>query len=388
VWAKTVLFVNFDENDGFFDHVPAPAAPSYEVWDADASRRVLAGGSSVDTLGEYHEYVPVDVPPAAADPLHRPYGLGPRVPMYVVSPWSKGGWVNSEVFDHTSVIRFLEKRFGVREPNISAWRRAVAGDLTSTFNFSDPDDREFYEELPATIELAERARALPGRSTPPTPAMPELPVQAWGIRPSRALPYELHVHGKERAKAGTVALAFANTGRAAAVFHVYDKKHLDRIPRRYTVGAGHELGGAWDVSADGGSYDLWVLGPNGFHRHFTGELAAPQRRAPQPEVRVEYDRQREGIRLVLLNRGDAPCTFRLTANAYHERWEPQGFRVASGDDRDHFLSLRHCANWYDFTVRVVGLDAYSRRFAGRMETGRHSLSDPEMGGRARGEQSC
>jgi phospholipase C len=306
--------------------------------------------------------------------------------MYVVSPWSKGGWVNSEVFDHTSVIRFLEKRFGVLEPNISAWRRAVAGDLTSAFNFSDPDDREFYQELPDTIELAERARALPGRSTPPTPAMPELPVQAWGIRPSRALPYELHTHAKERPKAGTVALAFANTGRAGAVFHVYDKQHLDRIPRRYTVGAGHEIGGEWDASADGGFYDLWVLGPNGFHRHFTGELALHQR-APEPEIRIDYDRLRNGLRLRLLNRGNAACTFRLTANAYYPRRQALNFRVAARDDRDEFLPLNHSAHWYDFSVHVVGLDAYSRRFAGRIETGRHSLSDPAMGGRARGEQT-
>jgi phospholipase C len=386
VWAKTVLFVNFDENDGFFDHMPPPAAPSYLVWDADESQRVLAGGSTIDTLGEYHEHVPSDVPADRAAPLHKPYGFGPRVPMYVVSPWSKGGWVNSEVFDHTSVIRFLEKRFGVMETNISAWRRAVAGDLTSAFNFSDPDDSEFYEALPDTIELAERARALPGRSTPPTPALPELPLQAVGIRPSRALPYELHAHAKERAQAGTVALAFANTGSAATVFHVYDKKHLDRIPRRYTVGAGHEIGGEWDTTADGGSYDLWVLGPNGFHRHFIGEVGAPQRDAAEPEIRIEYDRRRGGIRLVLLNRGGAPCTFRLAANAYQQHFEPQSFRVGAKQDSAHDLPLRHSANWYDFTVRVVGLDAFSRRFAGRVETGRHSLSDPEMGGRARGEQ--
>ena len=59
--------------------------------------------------------------------------------MIVVSPWSKGGWVDSQVFDHTSVLQFLERRFGVGEPNISPWRRAVAGDLTSAFDFADPD---------------------------------------------------------------------------------------------------------------------------------------------------------------------------------------------------------------------------------------------------------
>jgi phospholipase C len=394
VWAKTVLFVNFDENDGFFDHMPPPAAPSYVVWDADESKRVLAGASTVSTVGEYHEFVPWDVPLDRAEPLHRPYGLGPRVPMYVVSPWSKGGWVNSEVFDHTSVIRFLERRFGVMEPNISDWRRAVAGDLTSAFNFDDPDDGAFYEELPDTIELAEQARALPGRTTPPTPAMPELPVQAWGIRPSRALPYELSVHGKERANKGTIALLFVNTGDAGAVFHVYDRKHLDRIPRRYTVAAGDELGGEWDTLPDGGAYDLWVLGPNGFHRHFTGKVKrhAPghhhhHRDSAEPEIRVEYERDRDGIRLVLLNRGDDTRTFHVTANAYQHRWKPLSVRVPARGDRDHFIPLRTNGNWYDFTVEVVGENSYSRRFAGRVETGRHLLSDPAMGGRARGAQS-
>jgi phospholipase C len=387
VWAKTVLFVNFDENDGFFDHMPPPAAPSYAVWDADPRKRELAGASTVSTVGEYHELVPWDVPADRAAPLHKPYGLGPRVPMYVVSPWSRGGWVSSEVFDHTSVIRFLEKRFGVKEPNISPWRRAVAGDLTSAFNFADPDDSQFYEELPDTIELAEHARALPGRSTPPTPELPELPIQAWGVRPSRALPYELHAHAKERAKSNTVALTFANTGRAGAVFHVYDKKHLDRIPRRYTVGAGDELGGEWDVRADGGAYDLWVLGPNGFHRHFIGDLGRRQKRTAEPEVRVDYDTRRGGLRLTLRNRGHVHCTFRVLSNAYQHRWEPLVVRVGAHEDRDHFLALHHSANWYDFTVLVVGLDAYSRRLAGHMETGRHSLSDPGLGGRARGQHT-
>jgi phospholipase C len=387
LWSKTVFIVTFDENDGFFDHVPPPAAPSYLVWDADETKRVLAGGSTVDTLGEYHENVPWDVPAERAEPLHRPYGLGPRVPAYVISPWSRGGWVNSEVFDHTSVIRFLEQRFGVMEPNISAWRRAVAGDLTSAFNFADPDDSEFYYELPETLELAERAAALPGRTTPPTPELPELPVQAWGIRPSRALPYELHTQAKERAEEGKVSLLFANTGRAGAVFHVYDRRHLERIPRRYTVGSGHEIGGDWDVSADGGRYDLWVLGPNGFHRHFSGELVAAHRHhAPRPEIRVDYDPRRQALRLVLSNRGDGACPFRLSSNAYQHRFEPRLFRVPARGDREALLPLKHSASWYDFTVEVEGLAAFSRRFAGRMETGRHSLSDPEMGGRARGER--
>ena len=110
VWAKTVLFIMYDENDGFFDHVPPPTPP---------------GG----TAGEF---VTADPMPAAMDGVGGPLGLGVRVPMLVVSPFSAGGHVVSDVFDHTSQLRFLETLFGVTAPNISDWRRSVTGDLTST----------------------------------------------------------------------------------------------------------------------------------------------------------------------------------------------------------------------------------------------------------------
>ncbi len=111
VWASTVLFIMYDENDGFFDHVAPPTPPS-------------------GTPGEYLTVSPL---PASAGGDAGPIGLGVRVPMLVVSPFSTGGNVSSEVFDHTSQLRFLETLFGVSAPNISAWRRANTGDLTSAF---------------------------------------------------------------------------------------------------------------------------------------------------------------------------------------------------------------------------------------------------------------
>ncbi len=117
VWSKTVLFHMYDENDGFFDHVPPPVPPH-------------------GTPGEYlaHQTLPSD-----AQGIRGPVGMGYRVPMLVVSPFSRGGHVASEVFDHTSQLRFLEERFGVRAPNISAWRRRAAGDLTSTLHMRRRD---------------------------------------------------------------------------------------------------------------------------------------------------------------------------------------------------------------------------------------------------------
>ncbi|WP_148591846.1 phosphocholine-specific phospholipase C, partial [Streptomyces sp. WAC01526] len=130
VWSKTALFITYDENDGYFDHVAPPFPP------ASADR----GKSTVDTS---LDHFPGDAKFAAG-----PYGLGQRVPMLVVSPWSTGGYVCSEVFDHTSIIRFMERRFGAHEPNISPWRRAICGDLTSAFDFGLENTKP--ASLPAT----------------------------------------------------------------------------------------------------------------------------------------------------------------------------------------------------------------------------------------------
>jgi phospholipase C len=119
IWAKTALFVTYDENGGFFDHVPPPAAPA----------------------GTPGEYLTVDPLPSDAAGIAGPIGLGFRVPLLVVSPFTRGGFVCSDTFDHTSLLRFLERRFGAEVPNLSAWRRSVTGDLTSAFNFAAPPDR-------------------------------------------------------------------------------------------------------------------------------------------------------------------------------------------------------------------------------------------------------
>jgi phospholipase C len=117
LWAKTALFITYDENGGFFDHVPPPVPPT----------------------GTQGEFVTVPTLPAAAQGIRGPVGLGFRVPMLVVSPFSRGGFVSSDTFDHTSMMRFLESRFGAEVPNLSPWRRGVTGDLTSAFNFAAPN---------------------------------------------------------------------------------------------------------------------------------------------------------------------------------------------------------------------------------------------------------
>ncbi|HEX5657829.1 MAG TPA: phospholipase C, phosphocholine-specific [Polyangiales bacterium] len=366
VWSKTVLLINFDENDGFFDHVPPAAPPSRRD---DGS---YAGESTASTRGEYHEHLAADSNAELQALRGRPYGVGPRVPMYVISPWSKGGWVNSELFDHTSVIRFLERRFGVYEPNISPWRRAVCGDLTSAFDFGAKDDEAFFEDLPDTTELAQRARELKETTTPATPQVVALPEQDYGVRPSRALNYALHVHAK--VGAGQVELTFDNDGRNGAVFHVYDRLNLSAIPRRYSVEGNKRLTGTWATER---AYDLWVLGPNGFLRHFTGVVGEG------PEAFASYELIGGNLLLWLHNNGDQSLPVQIVRNAYHERG-PLEQRLAPRSRTLVPFGLRESGHWYDLTLRAEG--GFTRRFAGRVETGRHGISDPALGGAARADR--
>ena len=361
VWARTVLLVMFDENDGFFDHVPPPAPPSR------TSEGTVLGASTVDTTGEYHLVRnPTEAMAERPEFMGRPYGLGPRVPLYVLSPWSRGGWVNSQVFDHTSVIRFLEARFGVVEPNISPWRRAVCGDLTTAFDFATPNASPFSSALPETQALATRAAGLKRTTVPPTPAVPGVPAQLMGPRPSRSLPYALRVG--EDAQAGAMVLTFANDGRQAAVLHVYDRLRLDQAPRRYTIEPGKEIRDAWPV----GGYDLWVLGPNGFHRHFMGQVPGLD-----PMLKVATSGSAGRVSLTLQNPG--PDLLRLTAtpNAYKSASRPWKSDLAPGRALQRDLSVKATGGWYDLTIQTEG---YLRRLAGRLETGRDTISDPAMGG--------
>ncbi|MEA1015547.1 alkaline phosphatase family protein [Sphingosinicella sp. LY1275] len=149
VWAKTVFILNYDENDGLFDHVPPPVPPE-------------------GVPGEYVNGVPI--------------GAGFRVPCILVSPWTAGGWVCSQPFDHTSVLQFLERFTGVREPNISDWRRRTFGDLTAAFRFGEPASPP--PVLPSTSGLLHHAHyAAQHLPAPPIPGAEQAPpVQEKGRR--------------------------------------------------------------------------------------------------------------------------------------------------------------------------------------------------------------
>ncbi|EJO61495.1 phosphocholine-specific phospholipase C [Burkholderia multivorans] len=364
VWRKTVLFIMYDENDGFFDHIVPPQPPT-----SDAQ-----GASTVTIDGELHTVVnPGRGGSYTADGL--PYGLGPRVPMTIVSPWTKGGFVCSQVFDHTSVIRFIGARFGVDEPNITPWRRTVCGDLTSAFDFRSSDAT--FPPLPDTSQY--RSLADQQCTSQPAPTVPATPSpidpQEPGVRPARALPYELHVNATLRGT-HTLRIEFANRGDQGAHFYVYGTNRTDG-PWRYTVGARRVLHAEFDLTVTNGAYAFSVYGPNGFVRIFAGDVsaaAARRRNDAQPEVKAGYDVANGNLYLKLRNHGTARVTLTLTDNAYGA--PSREVTLHGGDERVEQWLLASSHQWYDVTVSDGANGTFSRRFAGHVENGRPSYSDP------------
>jgi phospholipase C len=173
VWSKTAFFLMYDENDGWFDHVPPPTAPA-------------------GTAGEYL----TASPPTSGDPdpgtldIAGPLGLGVRVPMLVISPFSRGGHIASEVFDHTSQLKLVSERFGVEVPNVSAWRRATVGDLTSTMfqspaNTTVPKLPATSATMPLTGTCSEASQDTEsGGAAPSVPTRQTMPTQGGGTQPA------------------------------------------------------------------------------------------------------------------------------------------------------------------------------------------------------------
>jgi phospholipase C len=346
-WSRSVFLLTYDENDGFFDHVPPPQPPI---------ERAL-GLSTVDTTGENY--------------LGIPFGLGARVPMLVISPWSRGGWVCSQLFDHTSILRFLEQRFGVAEPNISPWRRAVVGDLLTAFDFATPHPG-WPQPLPDPAQDLQRARASCQLPPPSEPANPGPTRQEAGVRPARALPYRLQVDGRCDPANGRFLLDFSNSGRAGAALTVDAGNRLDG-PWYYTLTPGTQLSDYWSAARyTGGVYDLAVYGPNGFYRAMRGKLPPV---GSALEVRGWDDSDNGDLILELRNAGSSPVSAALRVNRAGARTLP----LAPGAVWRERLDLHAAAAWYDVSVMVDGDPAYWRQLAGHVETGRPGISDPALG---------
>ncbi|MCX5210261.1 phospholipase C, phosphocholine-specific [Kitasatospora sp. NBC_00240] len=331
VWKHTAFLVMYDENDGYFDHMipPTPEPGTPEEF----------------TQG-------------------RAIGLGNRVPLWIVSPWTRGGYVNSQVFDHTSVLQFLEKVTGVTEPNISTWRRTVCGDLTSAFDFTTPDTS--IPTLPDTTALmtkADAATKLPAVPLPPTGTQ-AIPVQEPGTRPSRRLPYRPWADATVDRTTGAVTCTLANQGSVAFPFTVYPNIVFPFAGTPFTVAPGAQRTYTWDASTTDGRYDFTVHGPDGFVRRFAGtvvragqdDVAVPSVTAAAPAPGATT------VAVLLTNGGRTETSFTLARNdfagAAQTAWVAPGGSVT--------------VNWpldqgrYDLTVTAGAGTRFAQRYAGRL----------------------
>jgi phospholipase C len=356
VWSKTAFFLMYDENDGFFDHMVPPTPPTSRA----------QGLSTVDTTNELFTG-------NAEHAVTGPYGLGVRVPMLVISPWSKGGWVNSEVFDHTSLIQFIEQRFagehpGLIESNITKWRRAVAGDLTSAFDFKTPNSSKVH--LPNTAGYVPPDNLTHPDLSPSVPTIQSLPKQELGVRPARAVPYDLHAAAEVDIERGDVRIHFGNSGKAAAVFQVRSG-NTQEGPWTYTVGAHEHLNETWPVRAKGqAKYDLSVYGPNGYLRSFTGSVDTWDKANLSVSPDFDFD---HGITLEIENKSHETARLQVF-DAYTKRTLERS--LAPRQTLIWHWGLEDSYGWYDLNITVESDPSFKQQLAGHVESGRDSMSDP------------
>ncbi|MET9336307.1 phosphocholine-specific phospholipase C [Nonomuraea sp. NPDC003804] len=322
VWQSTALFITYDENDGFFDHMPPPLPPA-------------------ELTDEFYNGNPI--------------GLGIRVPMTVVSPWTVGGYTCSQIFDHSSTVRFLETWLGVRFPDVSPWRRTVSGDLTSAFDFTSAGPRP-TPTAPAQVP------AFTGRWRPAPPAEQRMPVQEPGIRPARPLPYQINAWA--RLLGGDLELTLANAGSDSAHLTLYPYAGEFERPLHLDV-----LGVATRTVAVKDRYDLVLTGPNGFRREFAGELGG---RAARVQVQQVIDVDPRKVRIEITNLGDHRVTLTVRANAYGIK--EQAVPLRPGQYRQVVWPVEESHGWYDVQISCAEDPSYARRLMGHVENGRASVT--------------
>jgi phospholipase C len=332
LWNSTALFITYDEHDGYFDHV-LPPAPDPSVTD-----------EFIDGL---------------------PIGFGNRVPMIIASPWTRGGYVDSNTYNHTSMLQFLETWTGVRAANITDWRRSVSGDLTAAFDFAHPDFS--IPDLPDTVPLimqSDQEMSFPPVTTPPEGDQ-TFPVQEAGRRPHRPSMHQPHADAVVHRRSGQVTATLSVRGKVGVSLAVYPDAFLPFTATPFTVVQGRHETYNWDTTTTAGKYAFSVYGPDGFLTSFAGTVVpAGHNAGPVPAVAATLARHhRPAVSLELANEGQEEVVFTLTPNDFAGR--AQTARVRNGHPK--------IVNWptdadgyYDVTVTADTGDGFTRRYAGRI----------------------
>lgn len=373
VWQKTVFILCYDENDGYFDHVPPYVAPEQNL--------TSEGISTLDEMVHLEHEKSRDYQNIETGPI----GLGYRVPLVIASPWSRGGKVNSEIFDHTSILQFLEKflkkryKIEIKEENISAWRRTICGDLSSVFSDyqrdknPEPVNRDTwlgtlrdarYKAYPANFRplSAEEIREFRPEST-------YMPQQETGIKEACPLPYELHA---DRTSTRQIRMAMGTVFEGKGSPFLINYYGTTFYQRHFTVHRGSEQ----TDSIPEGCTRAELHGPNGFFRLFRQTHPSlsirtlyPKNRRDQPDGDLEFE---------LINTGQDVLHLQMNDLSYGQK--PHAFVLEAGKTIRLRAGLKRSYSWYDFGFKRLGDTEHFAQYSGHVETGKSSFTDPKMGG--------
>lgn len=407
VWKKTIFIINYDENDGYFDHVPPFVPPNPHAPNGKMSDGLSSAGEFVTAEEELKAGFKPD------EARTSPVGLGYRVPLIIASPWSRGGWVNSEVCDITSTIQFLEKFLSkktgqqIEETNISSWRRTVSGDLTSVFRpyngekishaaYVNQEDfvKQIYnakfKNVPTNfIKLTEDE----ARKASENEANSDVfAIQESGTKPSNALKYDLHANGKLSTDGKNFVITFTASqdifGKDAlgSGFNVYAPgNYLNQKTNSFeavktwafAVKSGDSISYEWPISEfENSLFHLRVYGPNGFYREFRGSSAASKIEVNTKPL-LESQKANVELELTIKNTSSSNITL-LAKDATYLKLNKE-ISLKAGEETSLKIDTKKHKGWYQLTLSAKENPDLKITYAGRLETGKDSISDPQMG---------
>ncbi|WP_192346300.1 phosphocholine-specific phospholipase C [Algoriphagus sp. Y33] len=407
VWKKTIFIVNYDENDGYFDHIPPFVPPHPHEPNGKMSEGLSSAGEFVTAEEEIK--AGFDAEEARTSPV----GLGYRVPLIIASPWSRGGWVNSEVCDITSTIQFLEKFLSkktgkvIEETNISSWRRTVSGDLTSVFRpyngekitHAEPVDQEEFvkqiynakfKNVPTNfIKLSEEEAKKEAQNRNNSAVFA---TQEPGTKPSNKLYYDLHADGTLSKDGKNFIITFSASqdlfGKESlgSGFNVYAPgNYLNQKTKKFeavktwafAVKSGDSISYEWPISEfENGLCHLRVYGPNGFYREFKGVSPASPVEV-EAKSHLKNGKITDELELRIKNTSLSDLTI-LVKDAVYLKLNKE-IKLTAGAETSLKADTKKHQGWYQLSLTAKEDPHLQITYAGRLETGKDSISDPQMG---------
>ncbi len=408
VWKKTILIITYDENDGYYDHLVPYSVPDLKKKDTGmVSKGIDTSVEMVRLKNELAQGV------SKKQAREGQIGLGYRVPMLIASPWSRGGKVCSEVYDHTSTLQFLEKfinkkfKKNIRINNISEWRRTICGDLTAVFEpFTQAKDQlpfQNRDEFIATIhnakykaepgnfrELSEQEQQLVKQSSKHYEGI--LPLQEPGIRRAPALNYQLESLCTLSDDKTQLIIKMAASNQAfadralGAPFTVYSplayqlEDGSNEVGKNwfFAVKAGDQLEYRWPLNRfEQGRYHLRMHAPNGFFRCMKGDQNDPLQITLRPELNRLSKQPTGKLQVELSNLSTNSLKVKMSDLSYQRG--TQTIELKAGQQTQLLIDLEASHHWYDYDFVVEGFAHFYQQFAGHLDTGRESFTDPLMG---------